>query len=245
MVLEQGSVAESIRSFPRGKLVFDQPFSQTSAASLWLQECTKEELLSQWTRAVRRKKLVIRERHRVIGVDAPSSTAGAFTVTALDKAGAHVTVQAARVLLALGRRGTPRKLATSIPDAALASVHYSLADARSHAGAEVVVVGLGDVAMEAAVALARQEETTVTIVYRGEGFSRGKARNIDKVKRMVASGRITLLLNSTVTRVDAGALTVSGSGPDLEIAHDALFVMIGSLPPWPFLESAGVRRVGN
>ncbi|MGD0528790.1 MAG: NAD(P)-binding domain-containing protein, partial [Polyangiaceae bacterium] len=114
------------------------------------------------------------------------------------------TVRASRVLLAIGRRGTPRMLEAPVTPAAATRVVHALSDARALAGKHVVVVGLGDSAMEAVVALARQPRTTVTVSYRGAGFARGKARNIDEVRRLVAAGRVTIHFESTVERVDDG-----------------------------------------
>jgi thioredoxin reductase/NAD-dependent dihydropyrimidine dehydrogenase PreA subunit len=238
-VLEQGSVAESIRSFPRGKLVFDQPLSMPIEGELWLAESTKEELLAKWTRIVRREQLRIREGHRVTAVERGE----VFVVRAIDPEGAEISLRAKRVLLALGRRGTPRKLEVAIPDGALDRVHYSLADARSHAGARTIVIGLGDVAMEAAIALASQESTRVALVHRGSSFARGKARNVAEVERLVQSGRIELLLDTSVRELGEREITVQTASGARTLAYDALFVMIGSLPPWPFLEAAGVKRV--
>jgi thioredoxin reductase/NAD-dependent dihydropyrimidine dehydrogenase PreA subunit len=234
VALEQGSVAESIRSFPRGKLVLDQPI-EMPAGGLWLEQSTKEELLSKWTRIVRSEGLVIREGHRVTAIEREGEL---FVVRAI--AEREVTLRAKRVLLALGRRGTPRKLEVSIPEDAQSRVHYSVADARSHAGARAVIVGLGDVAMEAAIALARQPGTEVTLVARADSFARGKARNVTELERAIANGRARVIFAATIAEVTTSEVALSDGR---RLPFDALFVMIGSLPPWPFLEAAGVRRV--
>ena len=66
--LEQGAFAQSIRNFPREKLVFDQPLDVPAVGELWLRESSKEELLAEWTRIVRSRKLTIHEHHRVVDV---------------------------------------------------------------------------------------------------------------------------------------------------------------------------------
>ena len=236
-VLEQGSVAQSIRSFPRGKLVFDQPLGVPLVGELWLEESTKEELLSKWLRIVRAHGLSIHEGHRVTGV---VSEAAGFVVSARAEDRA-VEFAAHRVVIAVGKRGSPRKLAAAVPETVADRVHYSLADARSFAGARVVVVGLGDVAMETAIALARQPGTTVTVAYRGTEFRRGKRRNIAELQRLVAAGRIELRWGTEVTGVSADGVTLG----DSMVPWDAMFVMIGSIAPWAFLESIGVRRAAN
>lgn len=239
LVLEQGSVAESIRSFPRGKLVFDQPLGLPLVGDLWLRESTKEELLSKWLRIVRERQLQIAEGTRVTAVT--PSGGGGFVVEAERESG-PVRLRPRRVVLAVGKRGTPRKLPVPIPDAAIDRVHYHLADARTFAGRRVVVVGLGDVAMEAAIALSRQPGTEVTLVHRGEGFSRGKARNVEEVQRLVGAGRIALHLATEIAEIGPADITLRGPAASRRLAFDAVLVMIGAIAPWAFLAAAGVHR---
>lgn len=234
VVLEQASAAESIRSFPRGKLVFDQPLGMPMVGDLWLRESTKEELLGKWLRILRSEQLVIREGVRVHGVEREAS--GEMVVIA----GAGERIACARVLLAFGRRGTPRKLEIAIPDAMLDHVHYALADARSFAGRRVLVVGLGDVALEAAIALAGQPGTTVIVSYRGGEARRGKRRNVDELARLVRSGRVELLLRSEVVALEPGRARLRTPEGELERAVESVFVMIGSVPPKGLLDACGV-----
>lgn len=267
VVYERGSVAESIRSFPRGKLVFDQPLELPTVGKLWLAESTKEELLAQWMRIVRREGVSphVREGRQLDTIDVESaSKLGHFrlrlarvTRGAGDNADADQPQEictARRVVLAIGRRGAARTLplAEPIPEAALSRVHYHLADARSFEGQAVVVVGLGDVAMEAALALCGQAGARVTLVHRGSSFGRGSARNVDAVKRAVASGRLRLLLETTVVAVRDGEVTLetrADTPPDapqtLHLAIDALFVLIGHEAPRVVLERWGVLPAGR
>ncbi|HVY44388.1 MAG TPA: NAD(P)-binding domain-containing protein, partial [Minicystis sp.] len=238
-LVEQGSVAQSIRSFPRGKLVFDQPLELPVAGKLWLEESTKEELLSHWLRIVRREKLTVTEDTRVVDV---RQEGAAFTVLLEPReGGARSTLRARRVLLAIGQRGTPRRLPFELAPEIEARVHYHLFDAKSFEKQRVVVVGLGDVAMEAAIALARQPGTEVTIVHRGADFSRGKSRNIAEVKRLAASGRVRLRFSTEIAAAAADGLDLCAGGAVDRLAWDALFVLIGSIPPWSTLRGFGVR----
>ncbi|HEU4538604.1 MAG TPA: NAD(P)-binding domain-containing protein, partial [Polyangiaceae bacterium] len=234
VVLEQASVAESIRSFPRGKLVYDQPLELPLAGPLWLEQCTKEELLTRWLRLVHREGLAVRERTRLVGLR-PGGAAGGWLVEAEEGAegGAKAPrrFHASSVLLAIGRRGTPRPLPAPIDEGALGKVHYHLADAASHKGRRVAIAGLGDVAMEAACALAYQPGTAVTIVARGEAFRRGQAETIERVQRLVAEGRIALLDRTEIERVGASEITLRGPAGARGLPYDALFVLIGNLGP--------------
>ncbi len=242
-VIEQGKVAESIRSFPRGKLVFDQPLDLPIVGKLWLSESTKEELLLHWMRIVRKEKLPIREDTRMTKITRGAQD-GLFYV-AIERDGAPSEIAVRRVLLAIGQRGSPRKLPIDLVPEAEAKVHYHLADARSFAEKRVIVVGLGDVAMETAVAIARQPGTSVTVVHRGEGFSRGKARNVAEMKRMIDAGRITARWSSSISAIDAERATLRGPRGDERFVYDAIFVMIGSIPPVATLSAAGVKSVAS
>lgn len=246
-VVEQGTVAQSIQSFPRGKLVFDQPLDLPVAGKLWLKESTKEELLSQWLRIVRKEQLAIVQDTRMTSVKKLDD--GTFSVVTEPREGGPSTDRRARhVLLAIGQRGTPRRLPIEIAPEVEDRVHYHLADARSFAGSAVLVVGLGDVAMETAIALARQPGTRVSILYRGEDFSRGQGRNIQAVKRLVTEGKIALHFRAEISSLAARHAVVRVSGPASRIEHlpyDAVFVMIGGVPPWSTLRAAGVRTVAD
>ena len=97
--------------------------------------------------------------------------------------------------------------------------------------------------MEAAVALSRQQGTAVTLVARGDGFRRGKQRNVEQVQRRIAAGRVSMQWQSEVTGLDASTVTLRGPAGRLQsVPYDALFVMIGSIPPWDFLARIGIRR---
>ncbi|HRH00658.1 MAG TPA: NAD(P)-binding domain-containing protein, partial [Polyangiaceae bacterium] len=239
VVLEQASVAASIRSFPRGKLVHDPPLTLPVEGDLWLAEATKEELVSQWERIVRVRQLDVREGHRVGG--ATRAADGVFEVEVVAD-GTPRTLRARRVVLATGRRGTPRTLPLELGAGAEGKLHYSLADAASFAHARVVVVGLGDSAMEAALALARQPGARVTVVARAAAFTRGKARNVAELRRALDARRLDVRFGARLVAVGRTSATVEdlASGRRESLANDAVFVMIGGLPSWDLLERVGV-----
>jgi thioredoxin reductase len=226
IVLEQASLAESIRRFSRDKLVLDAQSVGEADLPLWIDDCTKDELLRRWLREVRGRGLDVREGVRVLGIDSLAS--GAFSVRAAGPGGIALATSGRRVVLATGRRGSPRKLQAPVPDAALGRVHYELSDARAFAGSRAVVVGLGDVAMETAIALSMQPGTTVMLIHRGRGFSRGRQKNVETIGRLVAEGRIGLLFEAEVRRVGIEQLIVEAEGRERSIPYDALFVHIGT-----------------
>ncbi len=96
--------------------------------------------------------------------------------------------------------------------------------------------------MEAAIALAHQAGTSVTVVYRGQDHRRGRRRNIEEFGRLVRAGRIDMRWQAEITVIDEQSLTIRVQGGTDRLGFDAVLVMIGSLPPWEFLSAAGVQR---
>ena len=236
--LEQGAFAESLRSFPRGKVVFDLPGATPLEGPLWRQEATKEELSARWTHAVRAAALDVREQRKVTGVERDPS---GFVVTAARPDGSITRVRGARVLLAIGRRGTPRTLPMRVSPGCEGRVSYALADAAAFAGRHVIVVGLGDTAIEAALALSQQPGTTVTVVHRGESFTRGKARNVAAIRARVAKKAIALRFGTALEALEPqGALLRTSEGTE-RIPCDAVLVLIGGEPSWNLVRLAGVK----
>ncbi len=234
VVLEQATVAASVKGFPRDKIVHDPPLDLPVEGELWLRESTKEELVAQWTRIVRARAIDVREGHRVTAID---EEGGAFVVSAGDE-----RFRAARVVVAIGRRGTPRTLELAIEPGAETRVLHSLADARSFAGKRIVIAGLGDSAMEAAIALARQPDTSVTVTYRGSSFRRGKARNVSELEKLVADGKVKLLFEAVPTAIGRTHVTLSRGQ---RLPCDVLLVLIGGIPAWDLLSRFGVVRSGS
>ena len=237
VVLEQSGLAASIRSFPRSKIVHDPPLHLPLVGPLWLRESTREELVAQWTRIVREHRVDVREGHRVTGVVREGQDMGVCA----QGPGGKIVLRAARVLLATGQRGTPRTLEADIAPDAATRVVSSLSDARALAGRRVLVVGLGDAALEAVVAVARQPGTTVTVSYRGDGFTRGRARNVDAVRRLVEAGRVRLVFRSVVVRVEARWAVLRTDDGGLEkVPIDTVLALLGGEPSTALLRAAGL-----
>jgi thioredoxin reductase len=239
VVLEQGALASSITSFPRGKIVHDPPLSLPVEGDLWLEETTKEALVAQWQRIVRQRRIDVRERCRVTDVVVED---GGFRVTFVAEDGARELV-ARRVIVATGRRGSPRALDVPIAPEAVGRVHYALVDAAAFARKRVVIVGLGDSAMEAAVAIAKQPGARVTVVARADGFVRGKARNVAEMERAIAEGAVAVRFGAEVSAIGAHQVTVEprgGGGPVDIVSADAVLVLVGGQPSWELLEKIGI-----
>jgi thioredoxin reductase len=224
VVLEQEAFAASIRSFPRAKLVLGASDLNAAEGELWLGDATKEELLARWTQVVRQERLAVEEHQKVLRVERKE---GLFSVTSAGLTGEPRETVARSVIVALGRRGSPRKLEAPIDESMLSRVSYALVDAQSFAQQRVLVVGLGDVALEAVVALARQPGTSVTVVHRGEGLTRGRKRNVDAARRLFDQGVARIFFSASVARIGDGVADLLVAGKPVRMAVDRVLVLIG------------------
>jgi dihydropyrimidine dehydrogenase (NAD+) subunit PreT len=235
LVLEQDTLGGTVAKYPRQKLVMTQPVELPLVG--WLDQASymKEDLMELWQRIAAEQELPIHEGVRFHGLTRAAD--GAFDV---ESDGGRL--RARHVALALGRRGTPRRL--EVPGEELPKVVYSLLDAESHQGKRVLVVGGGDSAVEAALALAEQPGNEVTLSYRQKHFSRLKARNEERIESAVAEGRVRVLFQSQVTEITADAVALQGetpAGPRAGwIPNDEIFVLIGGVPPFEMLERCGI-----
>ena len=143
------------------------------------------------------------------------------------------------MLLAIGRRGTPRKL--GVEGEELPKVVYRLVDPDQYAGLDVMVVGGGDSALEAALSVAESGARSVTLSYRGEAFLRAKPRNRERIATAAQAGRLAVLLRSDVRRIEPGQVVVTCAGRDAAIANDAVIVSAGGVLPAEFLRTIGVE----
>jgi thioredoxin reductase len=150
----------------------------------------------------------------------------------------RATYRSRAVLLAIGRRGTPRKL--GVPGEDLPKVVYRLIDPEQYRGQHVLVVGGGDSALEAAASLAEERGTKVTLSYRSDAFGRAKPKNRQRVEAAAASGRATVLLKSEVKRVAEQSVELELDGRPVTIRNDAVIVCAGGILPTEFLKGIGI-----
>jgi thioredoxin reductase/Pyruvate/2-oxoacid:ferredoxin oxidoreductase delta subunit len=235
LVLEQDTLGGTVAKYPRQKLVMTQPVELPLVGRLEQSSYLKEELIELWQRVASEQELPIHEGVRFHGLT--RDVDGSFRVDS-DRG----SVRARHVALALGRRGTPRRL--EVPGEELQKVAYALLDAESHQEQRVLVVGGGDSAVEAALALSEQPGNEVTLSYRQKAFSRLKARNEERIASATADGRVRVLFQSQVTaiRPDAVALRAeTPTGPQEGwLPNDEVFVLIGGTPPFEMLAQCGV-----
>jgi len=228
---QESSLGGTIYQYPRNKIAMTAPVKLPIIGQIKMKEISKEALLEFWNGVVKKTGMKINFQERMETI---TRTDHGFTV----KTAKH-SYQTRAVLLALGRRGTPRKL--GVPGEDLPKVVYSLTDPGQYRNLHVLVVGGGDSALEAACSIADEPGTTVTLSYRSEAFGRGKQKNRDRLSALQARGRISVMLKSNVRLIDKGRVALEFQGKTIELANDAVIVCAGGILPTPLLKEIGIR----
>jgi thioredoxin reductase len=232
VTLEQDSLGGTVAHFPRGKLVMTRPAELPIVGKMNFTETTKEKLMEFWQRVSRETALAIQFHERVKAIDI-GPDGRSFTVTTT-----RAAYPTRAILLTIGRRGTPRQL--GVPGEEQTKVVYRLIDAEQYQGRQVLVVGGGDSALEAAHSIAEQPGAAVTLSYRSAAFSRAKPKNRDKVEALSAAGRLRVLLSSSVTEIGESTVTIDTGDGALTIPNDAVIVCAGGILPTGFLKDIGI-----
>jgi thioredoxin reductase (NADPH) len=231
VTLEQESLGGAVFQYPRGKLVMTAPATVPLLGKVNFRQTSKEALLGFWQDAERRTGVTVNYRERVEDI---TRTGDGFTVKSN-----KTTYQARSVLLAIGRRGTPRKL--GVPGEELPKVVYRLIDPEQYQGQRVLVVGGGDSALEAAASIAEKGAGSVVLSYRGAEFDRAKARNRERIDGAARGGRLKVLLQSNVKQIDAQSVAIEQAGAMVNVANDAVIVSAGGVLPGDFLKRVGIQ----
>jgi thioredoxin reductase (NADPH) len=237
LTVEQDSLGGTVSHFPRGKLVMTAPATLPIIGRVNFRETTKEKLLEFWEDVMRKTNVVIKFQERVEAVKAivdASDPAKRFEVRTTG--GSYKTKT---ILLAIGRRGTPRKL--DVPGEESTKVVYRLVDPAQYQGQHVLVVGGGDSAIEAAVSIAEEANTTVTLSYRGDAFNRTKLKNRKKIEKCCESGKVRVLLQSSVKSIGKNSVDLKVDGGVVAMKNDAVIVCAGGILPIGFLKDIGVE----
>lgn len=230
VTLDQESVGGTVLQYPRQKLVMTRPVVLPLYGALRIGEIRKEELLDIWQDVLQKTGLQVRTSTRVHGITRADD--GTFDVKLETE-----TLRAQRVVLAMGRRGTPRKL--GVPGEDLPKVTYRLLEPERYARTRCLIVGGGDSALEAACALA-DAGAFVTLSYRGEDFARAKKKNRAKIEAAIDAGQVDFVKKSDLKSLTPDTAVLDVDGTERTISNDYALVFAGGLLPTKFLADAGV-----
>ncbi len=232
LILEQDSLGGSVFTYPRSKIVMTHPMDLPLYGRVKLKETSKDELLNLWKKVLSKHNLQIIEKSKVEKINKVNNH---FSVVTQE--GLHYTTQ--KVLLALGRRGTPRKL--NIDGEMSQKVAYRLLDAELIQDKNILIVGGGDSAVESALLLADQNK--VTLSYRSEKFSRLKPKNNKLINAAILEGKVTVIFNSNINSIDNDLVTITknDSSENIKLANDLVYIFAGGELPTEFLKKTGIN----
>ncbi len=230
VVLEQDSLGGTVFNFPRAKVVMTNPMDLPGHGKVKLFETSKTELLTLWNDVIHKHNIEVREQSKV---EAISKRDHNFVVTTHDGEQFHTH----KVLLAIGRRGTPRKL--GVPGEQMEKVAYRLLEPELIQGKNVLVVGGGDSAIESAILLAQGNK--VTLSYRSEKFSRLKPKNEISIQNAIKTQLLEVAFNSNVLNIENDHVMMTGSEGEFKLANDLVYIFAGGELPTQFLQKSGIE----
>jgi len=232
LTLEQDSLGGTVFSFPRAKIVMTSPMELPLWGKVKLVETSKSELLDLWNNVLTKNKISINEQEKVVEIVKQDNM---FIVKTNHD---HYTSNG--IILAIGRRGSPRKL--GVPGEERENVFYRLLEPELIHNTDVLVVGGGDSAVESAMLLA-DEKNRVTLSYRSETFSRLKPKNLERVTDYIKKKKIKPLFNSNIKEIfkNEVCFTFNDKPDELKLKIDLTYVFAGGILPTSFLEGIGIK----
>ncbi len=232
ITIERDEIGGTVAKYPRQKLVMTSPVEFPMYGKFKKTELSKENLLAFWDMILNRADFNVCTSAKV--EDIKKGGDGIFTVTtATNSYCAHA------VVLALGRAGEPRKL--GVKGEELPKVMYRLIEADHYVNKNILIVGGGDSAIEAAMGLANQSGNKVTLSYRQERFSRIKERNAKRIEDSIRSGKVKVLFKSNPVEFKKDTVILSVDGGMQETPNDFVWIFAGGTPPNDFLKKIGIE----
>ena len=236
VVLERSLLANTVRTFPAGKKVYAEPQSIKNISELDVDEdLDRDDFIKIVEASVAEKKLKYQEGIEVSKI--VKGRDGEFVVHTKDKN----EFPARSVLIAIGRQGQPRKLDIEGCDDC-AKVTYRLHTKEDYNDEDVLIVGGGNSAIEAALML--KDHNRVTLSYRGDDFFRAKTENRKLLDEAIAKGEITALYRSNLKVSRSKEVDIEVDGEMQTLKNDKVIVLVGQLPPIDFLMDTGMELDG-
>jgi thioredoxin reductase (NADPH) len=229
----ESDLGGTVRHYPRKKLVMTSAFRVPGFGKVKAGEIQKEGLVDLWRKVLDETGLEINRGETVLEIN--RSNGNGFNVIT-----DHEAYQSRRVILAIGRRGVPRTL--GIPGEDLPNVAYSLREPDAYQGDRILIVGGGDSAVEAALALSAEPGNTVRLSYRGDRFTRIRPANRERIDAAVSQGRMEVLWGTTPVEIALDRVVLADAGGARQtLPNDQVLVFIGGTLPTAFLEACGIE----
>ncbi len=231
VAIDQDVAGGTVSHFPRGKLVMTSPAHMPIVGKVKFGEVSKEKLLTFWLELIKKHDLKINQNETML--DITTDEKGYLNLTSSER-----VYKTKSILLAIGRRGTPRKL--GVEGEEQSKVVYRLIDAEQYQNEDVLIVGGGDSALEAACSIAELGRCRVSISYRSDSFNRAKAKNRARVEALVACGQLQLYMSSKVNSISKNNVQLTIENEIKTIENSVVIVCAGGVLPTPFLKRTGI-----
>lgn len=231
-IVDQDTLGGTVYTFPRSKIVMTSPMDLPLHGKVKLYETSKTELIELWEKVLTTNNISIQEHTKIESIERMGTY---FSIQ--DQSGKYY--QAQRVLLAIGRRGTPRKL--GIPGEMTEKVAYRLLEPELIQGEKIMVVGGGDSAVESAMLLMDQNE--VILSYRKDTFSRIKPKNRERIQAAIDNGKIKMAFNTVPVEIKPETIVLKNNEMDQleEIPNHRIYIFAGGELPTAFLKNSGIE----
>ena len=233
VTLEQDTLGGTVYTFPRQKIVMTSPMNLPLYGKVKLHNTSKDELLQLWKKVITEHEIEITENTKVESITLSKDKTFKIKTNTGNE---YVCNQ---VLIAIGRRGSPRKLNVSGEESM--KVAYRLLEPERIKNKKIIVVGGGDSAIETVLLL--KDTNDVILSYRKDKFSRLKPKNRDKINNAIENKIITVMYNSNLKSIHPDNVVItSGENNTTEtIENDLVYIFAGGELPTVFLQNAGVE----
>ena len=237
VVCEKSTAAATIRDYPRAKIIQAAPVDIPDYGSFFQEDDeSKDALVRRWEDIITRTGVIMREREEVVGLEGHAD--GGLQV----EIQGGKTYRAQNVVLAIGTRGTPRRL--GVDGESSDRVAYNLIDPDEYREQDILVVGGGNAAVEAALALSQPELLNrVTLAHRGPVLKGITPQNSSDIDAAHAEGQLEIIANAQTREMELRPSSVIVPTPDgpVEVENEMIFALIGAELPIGFLKKIGVR----
>ena len=242
IVIEKGTIANTIRQYPVGRAMFSTPHEvemHPDTLRPVREKPTREEMLSHYIHFVLDLDLNINTGEEVVSVNG-NITEGFVVKTDRGE------YEARRVLFAIGAMEHPRRL--NVPGEELPKVHHLFVEPYAYIRKDALVVGGGNSAAEAALFLSEEGARTTLAIWREDWENRDPKAGAMKhwvrtpLEAEVTAGRLNVVLYKRVDEIrEDEVILTTETGESITLPNDVVFVLVGSDADLTLLKQLGVQ----
>jgi putative YpdA family bacillithiol system oxidoreductase len=242
LVIEKGTIANTIRQYPVGRAMFSTPHEvemHPDTLKPVREKPTREEMLSHYIHFVLDLDLRINPGETVTAVN--GNIDEGFLIKT-DRGEYH----AKRVLFAIGAMDIPRRL--GVPGEDLPKVHHLFVEPYAYVRKDALVVGGGNSAAEAALFLSEEGARTTMAIWREDWENRDPKAGAMKhwvrtpLEAEIEAGRLKVILYKHVDEITEREVKLTTeTGERRTLPNDVVFVLVGSDADLTLLKSLGVK----